>query len=35
MRFYAFDSYEGIPKPTGIDAIIPVFEEGTYACTEG
>jgi O-methyltransferase len=34
MRFYAFDSCEGIPKPTDIDAITAVFEEGTYACTE-
>ncbi len=34
LRFHAFDSFEGIPKPAGVDTIVPVFEEGTYACTE-
>jgi hypothetical protein len=34
MRFHAFDSFEGLPKPVAVDAITPVFEEGTYACTE-
>jgi O-methyltransferase len=34
MRFIAFDSFEGIPEPQGVDTIHRVFEKGTYACSE-
>lgn len=34
MRFIGFDSFKGMPAPQGIDAIYPVFEEGTYACSK-
>lgn len=34
MRFIAFDSFKGIPPVKGVDALHPVFHEGTYACSE-
>lgn len=34
MRFIGFDSFKGMPAPEGIDALYPVFEEGTYACSK-
>lgn len=33
MRFYAFDSFEGLPEIVGVDAEKPVFVEGTYRCS--
>lgn len=32
MRFIAFDSFEGIPEPQGIDKVSEVFCKGSYAC---
>ncbi len=33
MRFYAFDSFEGLPEVTGLDAKgFQQFKEGEYAC---
>jgi O-methyltransferase len=33
MNFYAFDSFQGLTEPTGIDAVSDtVFKEGDYAC---
>ncbi len=37
MRFFAFDSFEGLPAPTGLDALgfrSRDFHEGAYACDE-
>ena len=34
MRFVAFDSFQGMPQPKGLDALSPVFPKGSYACTE-
>ncbi len=34
MRFYAFDSFEGLPEIKGADAIGEQFKKGDYACTE-
>ncbi|BBK31743.1 macrocin-O-methyltransferase TylF [Stella humosa] len=31
MRFIAFDSFSGVPKPGKIDSILPIFREGAYA----
>ena len=32
MNFYAFDSFEGIPKLNGIDTEVGMFNEGDFAC---
>ena len=33
MRFHAFDSFEGLPKITGLDLAAPrQFEQGEFAC---
>ena len=36
MKFYAFDSFEGMPKSEGIDSADQLYQfvEGQYACTE-
>lgn len=37
MRYFAFDSFEGLPAPTGIDnegGYASNFHEGEFACTE-
>ncbi|MGD8814923.1 MAG: TylF/MycF/NovP-related O-methyltransferase [Anaerolineales bacterium] len=37
MKFYAFDSFEGLPKPDGIDAVngyTSNFHEQEFSCTE-
>lgn len=36
MRFYAFDSFQGMPKSEGIDQLDSLYQfvEGQYACTE-
>ncbi|CAA6816056.1 MAG: Methyltransferase [uncultured Campylobacterales bacterium] len=36
MKFYAFDSFEGMPKSKGIDSVDNIYQfvEGQYACTE-
>lgn len=36
MKFYAFDSFQGMPKSEGIDCIDELYQfvEGQYACTE-
>ncbi len=34
MRFYAFDSFEGLPPPKGIDRATQEFHEGQYAASE-
>lgn len=34
LRFIGFDSFEGIPRPEGIDSEMEVFKQGTYACSE-
>lgn len=34
MRFFAFDSFEGLPVPMGIDRQTRNFEKGKYACAE-
>ncbi len=34
MRFFAFDSFQGLPKPTGIDALSNDFIEGKYSNSE-
>ncbi len=37
MHFYAFDSFEGLPEPTGLDArdgYASNFYKGQFACTE-
>lgn len=33
MRFFAFDSFQGLPELTGIDAASNEFEEGKFACS--
>jgi hypothetical protein len=33
MRFIGFDSFEGLPAPTGVDRDRPVFAEGEYAAS--
>jgi O-methyltransferase len=36
MRFFAFDSFQGLPRPMGIDAdkgYSSAFEEGDFACS--
>jgi hypothetical protein len=32
-RFYAFDSFEGLPKPEGVDLVYPQFAQGGLAAT--
>lgn len=34
MHFYAFDSFEGLPKLDPTDQVIEHFYEGQYACSE-
>lgn len=34
IKFYAFDSFEGLPPITGIDNKIKQFSKGKYTCTE-
>lgn len=34
MHFYAFDSFKGLPEPTGIDRTYDIFRKGDYACDE-
>ena len=34
MKFYAFDSFQGIPEPKGPDKDLPVFHQGDYLCSE-
>jgi hypothetical protein len=34
MRFFAFDSFEGLPTPSGVDAQSRDFVEGKFSCTE-
>jgi hypothetical protein len=34
MRFFAFDSFAGMPATAGPDKEVEIFKEGTYACTE-
>jgi hypothetical protein len=34
MRFIAFDSFQGLPKPIGLDKISRDFVEGKYTCSE-
>jgi O-methyltransferase len=33
-RFFAFDSFQGLPKPEATDATSRDFSEGKFACTE-
>ncbi len=35
MRFFAFDSFQGLPELRGIDKQTKLFDKGKYACTEG
>lgn len=32
-RFYAFDSFEGLPKPEGVDLVYPQFAQGAFSAT--
>ena len=32
-RFYAFDSFEGLPKPEGVDLVYPQFSQGGLTAT--
>jgi O-methyltransferase len=34
MRFFAFDSFQGLPKPEGVDEGAPLFQEGKYATSQ-
>jgi O-methyltransferase len=34
MRFFAFDSFEGLPRPQGLDALSRDFTDGKFACSE-
>jgi hypothetical protein len=34
MRFIGFDSFEGLPAVTGVDAERPFFEQGAYSARE-
>lgn len=34
MRFYAFDSFEGLPEIKGVDLSTNEFKAGEYACSE-
>ena len=33
MRFFGFDSFEGLPRPEGIDAASSEFQQGDYRCS--
>ncbi len=33
MRFFGFDSYEGLPEKTGLDTTSAQFAKGEYACS--
>ncbi|MDA1016528.1 MAG: hypothetical protein O3A00_18990 [Planctomycetota bacterium] len=33
-KFYAFDSFQGLPKPKGVDVYYEQYAEGAYAATE-
>lgn len=33
MAFFGFDSFKGLPKPNGVDALTADFRQGDYACT--
>lgn len=33
MKFYAFDSFEGLPESTGVDTEVKEFQKGEYACS--
>ena len=33
MKFYAFDSFEGLPEPTGVDTEVKEFQKGEYSCS--
>jgi O-methyltransferase len=34
MRFFAFDSFQGLPEPNGVDKETNSFATGKYTCTE-
>ena len=34
MRFFAFDSFQGLPELKGIDKETRDFDQGKYACSE-
>ena len=35
IRFFAFDSFDGLPEPEGFDKLEPRYSKGRYDCTEG
>ena len=34
IRFFAFDSFDGLPEPVGIDKLEPRYSKGRYDCSE-
>lgn len=34
VRFFAFDSFDGLPEPAGMDKLSARFSKGRYDCTE-
>lgn len=34
IRFFAFDSFQGLPEPRGVDKLSARFSRGRYDCTE-
>jgi len=34
MRFFAFDSFQGLPKPSGVDTVSRDFVEGKFSCSQ-
>lgn len=34
MRFFAFDSFQGLPRPSGPDTVSRDFAQGKFACSE-
>jgi hypothetical protein len=34
IRFFAFDSFDGLPEPAGIDKLEPRYSNGRYDCSE-
>lgn len=34
MKFYAFDSFQGLPESKGVDKEVEQFKKGEYACSE-
>lgn len=34
IRFFAFDSFDGLPEPEGVDAVSARFTKGRYDCSE-